>query len=121
MPSKPPALEGLRALVRDLDAGSRSLPHYPRVPMLQQVQREWSELRSELQVRRSLRAEAPADGGPLNSAVLVQRMLDTMLRMPTKVGVYRDPEAFVEPSPCSAPGTSSRAWARLYRPAPHNN
>ena len=78
MPSKPPALEGLRALVRDLDAGSRSLPHYPQVPMLQQVQREWSELRSELQVRRSLRAEAPADGGPLNSAVLVQRMLDTM-------------------------------------------
>ena len=78
MPSKPPALEGLRALVRDLDAGSRSLPHYPQVPMLQQVQREWSELRSELQVRRSLRTEAPADGGPLNSAVLVQRMLDTM-------------------------------------------
>jgi hypothetical protein len=42
------------------------------------VRREWSELRSELQVRRSLRTEAPADGGPLNSAVLVQRMLDTM-------------------------------------------
>ncbi|WP_427925768.1 DUF2894 domain-containing protein [Stenotrophomonas maltophilia] len=78
MPSKLSALEGLRALVRDLDAGSRSLPHYPQVPMLQQVQREWSELRSELQVRRSLRTEAPADGGPLNSAVLVQRMLDTM-------------------------------------------
>ena len=73
MPSKPPALDALRALVRDLDAESRSLPHYPQVPMLQQVQREWSE-----QVRRSLRTEAPADGGPLNSAVLVQRMLDTM-------------------------------------------
>ena len=75
-PSSP--LEGLRGLVRDLNAGSRSLPHYPQVPMLDQVRREWSELRSELQVRRSLRAEAPADGGPLNSAVLVQRMLDTM-------------------------------------------
>ncbi|MEN3032989.1 hypothetical protein PWG68_19695, partial [Chromobacterium amazonense] len=36
------------------------LLHYPQVPMLQQVQREWSELRSELQVRRSLRTEAPA-------------------------------------------------------------
>ena len=46
MPSKSPALEGLRALVRDLDAGSRSLPHYPQVPMLQQAQREWTELRS---------------------------------------------------------------------------
>jgi len=64
--------------VRDLDAGSRSLADYPQVPMLQQVQHEWSELRSELQVRRSLRTEAPADGGPLNSAVLVQRMLDSM-------------------------------------------
>lgn len=74
----PPPLEGLRALVRDLDAGSRSLRHYPQVPMLDQVRREWNALRSELQVRRSLRAEAPADGGPLNSAVLVQRMLDTM-------------------------------------------
>ncbi|CAH0153431.1 hypothetical protein SRABI35_00573 [Stenotrophomonas lactitubi] len=71
-------LDGLRALVRDLDTGSRSLPHYPQVPMLDDVRREWSELRSELQVRRSLRTEAPADGGPLNSAVLVQRMLDTM-------------------------------------------
>nr|WP_223176420.1 DUF2894 domain-containing protein [Stenotrophomonas cyclobalanopsidis] len=70
--------EGLRALVRDLDAGSRSLAHYPQLPMLDQVRREWSALRSEVQVRRSLRAEAPADGGPLNSAVLVQRMLDTM-------------------------------------------
>ena len=57
MPSKSPALEGLRALVRDLDAGSRSLPHYPQVPMLQQAQREWTELRSELQVRRSLRTD----------------------------------------------------------------
>ncbi|MDN8643398.1 DUF2894 domain-containing protein [Stenotrophomonas indicatrix] len=71
-------LEGLRALVRDLDTGSRSLLHYPQVPILDDVRREWSELRSELQVRRSLRTEAPADGGPLNSAVLVQRMLDTM-------------------------------------------
>ncbi|MBD3681898.1 DUF2894 domain-containing protein [Stenotrophomonas sp. Br8] len=71
-------LDGLRALVRDLDAGSRALAHYPQVPMLDDVRREWSELRSELQVRRSLRTEAPADGGPLNSAVLVQRMLDTM-------------------------------------------
>ncbi|HGM7336030.1 TPA: DUF2894 domain-containing protein [Stenotrophomonas maltophilia] len=78
MASKPRAQDSLRALVRDLDAGSRSLPRYPQVPMLAQVQREWSELRSELQVRRSLRTEAPADGGPLNSAVLVQRMLDTM-------------------------------------------
>ncbi|WP_313207071.1 DUF2894 domain-containing protein [Stenotrophomonas sp.] len=79
MASKPPSpRERLRDLVRDLDASSRSLPHYPQVPMLDQVRSEWSELRSELQVRRSLRAEAPADGGPLNSAVLVQRMLDTM-------------------------------------------
>ncbi|MGE6333294.1 DUF2894 domain-containing protein [Stenotrophomonas sp. NPDC077659] len=79
MASKPRApLDTLQALVRDLDAGSRSLQHYPQVPMLGQVRLEWSELRSELQVRRTLRAEAPADGGPLNSAVLVQRMLDTM-------------------------------------------
>ncbi len=79
MASKPqPPLDDLRALVRDLDAGSRSLPHYPQVPLLQQVRRDWSEQRSELQVKRSLRTEAPADGGPLNSAVLVQRMLDTM-------------------------------------------
>lgn len=73
-----PAGDSLRALVRDLDAGSRALPHYPQVPMLDAARRDWSQLRSELQVRRSLRAEAPADGGPLNSAVLVQRMLDTM-------------------------------------------
>lgn len=78
MAAEPSPLDGLRALVRDLDSGSRSLPHYPQVPMLDDVRREWSELRSELQVRRSLRTEAPADGGPLNSAVLVQRMLDTM-------------------------------------------
>ncbi len=78
MPGKPPALDGLRALVRDLDAGSRALPHYPQVPVLDEVRREWSALRSELQVRRTLRTEAPADGGPLNSAVLVQRMLDTL-------------------------------------------
>ncbi|WMJ69434.1 DUF2894 domain-containing protein [Stenotrophomonas sp. 24(2023)] len=73
-----PAADSLQALVRDLDTGSRALPHYPHVPMLDEARRSWSELRSELQVRRSLRTEAPADGGPLNSAVLVQRMLDTM-------------------------------------------
>lgn len=79
MARKPaPPVDSLRALVRDLDADSHALQHYPQVPALQQVRRDWSELRSEQQVRRSLRAEAPADGGPLNSAVLVQRMLDTM-------------------------------------------
>ncbi|KAF1016864.1 MAG: hypothetical protein GAK31_00123 [Stenotrophomonas maltophilia] len=73
-----PPLDGLRALVRDLDAGSHSLPHYPQLPALEAIRQQWSQLRSEQQVRRSLQASPPTDGGPLNSAVLVQRMLETM-------------------------------------------
>lgn len=69
--------EGLAALVRDLDAGSASLQHYPQLPALQPMRDAWQQLHAESRLRIALQ-QTPAEGGPLNSAVLVHRMLDTM-------------------------------------------
>lgn len=67
----------LAELVAQLDAGSRSQAHFPRLPELQQMQQQWAALHEESRLRVALH-EAPAEGGPLNSAVLVHRMLEMM-------------------------------------------
>ncbi len=67
----------LAELVAQLDAGSRSRAHFPQLPELQQMQQQWAALHEESRLRVALH-EAPAEGGPLNSAVLVHRMLEMM-------------------------------------------
>lgn len=47
---------------------------YPELPALQEFRERWSVLRSQRQLRDTL-AQAPSDGGPLNSSVLVHRTL----------------------------------------------
>lgn len=50
---------------------------YPALPALDEFRALWANVRSHSQVRQSL-AAAPSDGGPLNSAVLVQRAITRM-------------------------------------------
>ena len=68
---------GLASLVRQLDAGSRSAAHFPQLPELSTLRAEWERLHADSRLRIALQ-QAPAEGGPLNSAVLVGRMLDVM-------------------------------------------
>lgn len=68
---------GLAGLVRQLEAGSVSLQHYPQLPALQPMRDTWQQLHAESRLRIALQ-QTPAEGGPLNSAVLVHRMLDAM-------------------------------------------
>ena len=71
------AATGLTGLVRQLEAGSTSLPHYPQLPALQPMRDAWQQLHADSRLRIALQ-QTPAEGGPLNSAVLVHRMLDAM-------------------------------------------
>lgn len=50
---------------------------YPELPVLAQFRQLWSSLRTASQLRQSLQP-LPADAGPLNSAVLVQRAIARM-------------------------------------------
>jgi hypothetical protein len=50
---------------------------YPELAALPQFRALWATLRNESQVRQTL-AQAPSDGGPLNSSVLVHRTLNWM-------------------------------------------
>lgn len=68
---------GLAALVRELDAASRSAAHYPELPALAGMRERWNQLHADSRLRITLQ-QAPAEGGPLNSAVLVHRMLTLM-------------------------------------------
>lgn len=69
--------DGLSGLVKQLDAASRSVADYPRLPALQPMREAWEQLHAQSRLRIAMQ-QAPAEGGPLNSAVLVHRMLDTM-------------------------------------------
>jgi len=69
--------KGLAGLVQRLEAGSRSLPHYPELPALAGMRERWNQLHADSRLRITLQ-QAPAEGGPLNSAVLVHRMLTLM-------------------------------------------
>lgn len=61
----------------DAPAGNAPTAGYPALPAVQEFRALWSNVRSRSQVRQSL-AAAPSDGGPLNSAVLVQRAITRM-------------------------------------------
>ena len=52
-------------------------PAYPALPALAEFRSAWAALRTAGQVRQTL-AQAPSDGGPLNSSVLVHRALGWM-------------------------------------------
>lgn len=71
------APSGLAELVERLDAGSAALAHYPRLPALQAMRDTWQKMHADSRLRIALE-QAPAEGGPLNSTVLVHRMLDVM-------------------------------------------
>lgn len=77
MATKRDPSSGLAGLTARLDAASTSLPHYPQLPALQQMQAQWAQVHEQSRLRVALH-QAPAEGGPLNSAVLVHRMLDMM-------------------------------------------
>lgn len=68
---------GLGELAGLLDAHSRARPHYPAVPGLAELRAESEALHARSRLRMTLQ-QAPAEGGPLNSAVLVHRMLETL-------------------------------------------
>ncbi len=70
-------VQGLAGLVRRLDEASASAAHYPHLPALQPLRDAWQQLHADSRLRIALQ-QTPAEGGPLNSAVLVHRMLDTM-------------------------------------------
>jgi len=72
-----PAVTGLAALTAALDAASRTRADYPRLPELKQLRAQWETLHASSRLRIALQ-QAPAEGGPLNSAVLVHRMLAQM-------------------------------------------
>lgn len=69
--------DGLAGLVRRLDEGSSSAAHYPQLPELAPMRAAWERLHADSRLRIALQ-QAPAEGGPLNSAVLVGRMLETL-------------------------------------------
>lgn len=68
---------GLAGLVQRLDAESRSAARYPELPALVGMRDHWNQLHADSRLRITLQ-QAPAEGGPLNSAVLVHRMLTLM-------------------------------------------
>lgn len=74
---RPERRSGLAALVQQLDAQSRSAAHYPELPALAGMRDRWNQLHADTRLRITLQ-QAPAEGGPLNSAVLVHRMLTLM-------------------------------------------
>lgn len=67
----------LAELVRRLDEGSSSAAQFPQLPVLERMRAEWESLHADSRLRIALQQPA-AEGGPLNSAVLVDRMLATM-------------------------------------------
>lgn len=70
----------LAALAAELAARSPApgtAAAYPALPAIEDFRTLWASVRSRSQVRQSL-AAAPSDGGPLNSAVLVQRAIARM-------------------------------------------
>lgn len=75
-PRPPPPARPLAPLLQALPAGqARAL--YPELPALAQFRELWTQVRSSSQMRQSL-AQAPTDGGPLNSGVLVHRAMSLM-------------------------------------------
>lgn len=77
MVAEAPPRSGLRQLVQRLDDHSRVRAEYPAIAQLDVLRRESETLHARSRLRIALQ-QAPAEGGPLNSAVLVHRMLETM-------------------------------------------
>lgn len=77
----PPTLAALAARL-DAAAAARGAAQgrahaYPQLPALDEFRMRFARLRMDRQLRRSLE-QAPGDAGPLNSARLVHRALNTM-------------------------------------------
>ncbi|MDR6094402.1 hypothetical protein QE373_001699 [Stenotrophomonas sp. SORGH_AS321] len=106
------AITGLAELVRQLEAGSASLPHYPQLPELQPMRDAWQQLHADSRLRIALQ-QTPAEGGPLNSAVLVHRMLDAMQALSPDYlrhfVAYADTLAWLEQQPQPATTVPKRA------------
>lgn len=68
---------GLGELVRRLDENSSSAAQFPQLPDLALMRAAWERLHADSRLRIALQ-QAPAEGGPLNSAVLISRMLETL-------------------------------------------
>ena len=71
------AESGLAALVRRLDENSSSAAQFPQLPDLALMRVAWERPHADSRLRIALQ-QAPAEGGPLNSAVLIGRMLETL-------------------------------------------
>jgi len=74
-PGPSPGRIGLQALITEL-TGQHSAA-YPELPVLAEMRARWATLRNASQLKDSL-AQVPANGGPLNSGVLVHRALTLM-------------------------------------------
>ncbi len=75
-PRPSPRTRPVAQLLQSLPAKPEQAP-YPELPALAQFRELWTQVRSSSQMRQSL-AQAPADGGPLNSGVLVHRAMSLM-------------------------------------------
>jgi hypothetical protein len=115
------AADGLAGLVRQLEAGSISLPHYPQLPALQPMRDAWQQLHADSRLRIALE-QTPAEGGPLNSTVLVHRMLDAMQALSPEYLrhfiAYADTLAWLEQLPQPSPATPKRAPRKRTPKAP---
>ncbi|MBJ7515426.1 MAG: DUF2894 domain-containing protein [Stenotrophomonas sp.] len=112
------AADGLAGLVRQLEAGSISLPHYPQLPALQPMRDAWQQLHADSRLRIALE-QTPAEGGPLNSTVLVHRMLDAMQALSPEYLrhfiAYADTLAWLEQLPHTAAAATTQAPRRAPR------
>jgi hypothetical protein len=75
--ARPAPLAALAAELAARAVHTDAASAYPALPAIEEFRTLWATVRSRGQVRQSL-AAAPSDGGPLNSAVLVQRAITLM-------------------------------------------
>jgi len=118
-----PGRVGLRELVERLDAQSRARDTYPQVPGLAALRAEADTLHARSRLRMTLH-QAPAEGGPLNSAVLVHRLLECLRTLAPgyleHFVAYADALSWLEqtapadarPTPAAGPGGKPRAPRR---------
>jgi len=104
---------GLVDLVARLDAASGSAAHFPELPSLGPMRDAWQALHTQTRLRMALE-QAPAEGGPLNSAVLVHRLFETLQALSPgylqHFITHADALAWLErlPSPGEASGNATR-------------
>lgn len=78
-------------------AGLPARPAYPALPALEELRQLWAQLRTDSQLRESMKPAA-LDAGPLNSASLVQRALGLMRN--TSPGYLRHFIAYLDVLSC---------------------